>query len=431
MARKPKQQVVVKPRNDRGGRPQVIWRGPDGREHRRLFDAEEAAHAFAAQVSKEIAIGVAPVENRDVKLKPHAESWLESRKTEIAPRTLATYRDNLARYVLPALGHLRVREIRRSHVMALVRGLRKNGYSANTVRLARASLSVLLTAALDEEIVDANVSLGLDRGRKGHAGRVSTHPKVKALNFEQREVFNATAFKVPLLGPYFILGTETGFRPSEGLALQPGDVDLAKRILRIERSLEKDGSIRPTKTYETRVIELSTLAVTILRHHLAWLRAESERRGWTDGPKWLFPSQQNTALDYSRMADEFRATAKAADLIGFVPYSMRHTFAALRLSSGALPMWVSQQLGHQDLTTTLRYYGEFVPKEGQTWADILEAKILEPAPLIAIPKPETRTKAEADPDWDSELAELTNEKAGAGGGSRTRDLLITNQLLCL
>jgi integrase len=44
---------------------------------------------------------------------------------------------------------------------------------------------------------------------------------------------------------------------------------------------------------------------------------------------------------------------------------MRHTFAALRLSAGAPPEWVSEQLGHKDLTTTLRFYDEWVPKEGR------------------------------------------------------------------
>jgi integrase len=138
--------------------------------------------------------------------------------------------------------------------------------------------------------------------------------------------------------------------------------------------------------------------------------------GWSE-PKWLFPTQQNTPLDYSRRADEYRATLKAAGLTGFTPYSMRHTFAALRLPAGALPMWVSQQLGHRDLTTTLRYYGESIPKRGETWADILERGVLEPTPQVAIPEPETRTKGEAASDWDAELGELPTEKSGAGGGS--------------
>jgi len=427
MARKRRQQVYVKHRKDRG-KPQVIWFEADGRERRRLLDTEEAAHAFAAQRSKEIAIGAPPTEDRDVKLRPYAEAWQESRKGEIAPRTLATYRENLMRYVLPALGHLRVREVRRGHVLALVRGMRTNGYAPNTVRLAQAALSAVLMAALDEEIVDANVSLNLNRRKRGQARQQQPQKRPKAMTFEEREAFNATAFTRPLLGPYFILGNEAGFRPTEGLALRPGDVDLRGRTLRIERNLEKDGTPRPTKTYETRTVELSTLAVTILRHHLEWLRAEAERRKWGE-PLWLFPSAKNAPLDYSRMADEYRATTKAAGLVGFTPYSMRHTYAALRLSAGAPPKWVSEQLGHGDLTTTLRFYDEWVPRKGETYADILDSKIL-PAPVPALPEPDSRTKSLDALDWDSELADLTGEKPGAGGGSRTRDLLITNQLLC-
>jgi len=191
--------------------------------------------------------------------------------------------------------------------------------------------------------------------------------------------------------------------------------------------LEKDGTPRPTKTYETRKVELSALAVKILRDHLAWLRAETECSGWAE-PLWLFPSSQNTPLDYSRMADEYRATLKAAGLagLGFTPYTMRHTFAALRLSAGAPPKWVSEQLGHKDLTTTLRFYDEWILKRGQTYADILEAKILAcTAPVPVISEPESRTTPNGGLDWDSGLAELTGEKAGAGGESRTRDLLIT------
>src|SRR5262245_9676746 len=211
MARSRTQQVVVKPRKDRG-KPQVIWFEANGRERRRVFDTEEKAHAFAAQKSKEIAIGASPVPNRDICLRPYAEAWLESRTGEIAPRTFATYRENLTRYVLPALGHLRVREIRRSHVLALVRGLRKNGYAGNTARLAKAALSAILSAALDDEIVDANVSLNLNRRKRGQAATASNQlEKIKALNFEQREVFNVTAFTRPLFGPYFILGNEAGY----------------------------------------------------------------------------------------------------------------------------------------------------------------------------------------------------------------------------
>jgi len=90
---------------------------------------------------------------------------------------------------------------------------------------------------------------------------------------------------------------------------------------------------------------------------------------------------------------------------------------------------VSEQLGHRDLTTTLRFYDAWVPKQGQAYADILESKILGrlTAPFPVIREPKSEPAPTSLPDWDAELAELTTEKAGAGGESRTRDLLITNR----
>ena len=57
------------------------------------------------------------------------------------------------------------------------------------------------------------------------------------------------------------------------------------------------------RAYRGAYVGFSTLAVSILRHHIEWLVAEAERRKWQE-PLCLFPSAENAPLDYSRMADE-------------------------------------------------------------------------------------------------------------------------------
>jgi integrase len=41
-------------------------------------------------------------------------------------------------------------------------------------------------------------------------------------------------------------------------------------------------------------------------------------------------------------------------------YQMRHTFATLALAASADIYWVSKQLGHESIRTTLKHYARFV-----------------------------------------------------------------------
>ena len=207
-----------------------------------------------------------------------------------------------------------------------------------------------------------------------------------------------------------------GLRPGEAYTLAPGDLDLVERTVRVERALDLDGTVKPTKTYETRTVRLSTSHVLALRRYLPWLKRETLKRGWS-APTWLFPSETNTPLDYSKATKVFRRALKAAELPDHRVYDLRHTYASLMLSAGAPLVFVSAQLGHKTPATTLKYYARWIPSDGDRWADILE--------------PNLGTNADVAAEWDAELADLIGESTGAGGGSRTRDLLITNQLLCL
>ena len=79
-------------------------------------------------------------------------------------------------------------------------------------------------------------------------------------------------------------GERRGARgPGEGLALQPGDVDLGNGFLRVERAL----TVGPRQDDGQRTV-----------------------RGWGEAA-WLFPSRANTPLDYANVAKVFARILKA------------------------------------------------------------------------------------------------------------------------
>jgi hypothetical protein len=100
-------------------------------------------------------------------LTVYAERWLQIAKPELAPATLSSYTANLERHLKPALGGMKVRAIHRGHIKALLAEKAKAGLSRNSLRLIRATLSVILGDAVEDGVIPINPAAGSGRrGRK-------------------------------------------------------------------------------------------------------------------------------------------------------------------------------------------------------------------------------------------------------------------------
>ena len=56
-----------------------------------------------------------------------------------------------------------------------------------------------------------------------------------------------------------------------------------------------------------------------------------------------------------------------------IPYTTRHTFASMTLSSGANPMWVAKQMGHKDWGMIRKVYGRWIPDVDTSIQDKIQA----------------------------------------------------------
>jgi hypothetical protein len=147
---------------------EVDYRDAHGRRVRVVVADEAAAIAKAAAVAEDLQ-KQSPVDldDPDVTLRVYAERWLDGPQ-QVEPKTLASYKGLLTGHVLPTLGHVKLRDLHRRHVKALLQAKRTAGLAANTVRLIKASLSTVLSDAVDDGYVPVNVALGTGR-RKGKA----------------------------------------------------------------------------------------------------------------------------------------------------------------------------------------------------------------------------------------------------------------------
>ena len=352
---------------------EVDYRDADGQRRRPLFSSEEVAHEHATGVLRSQGLLLAPVEDREITVRAYATRWLALIEHEKDANTVRSYKDALEGHVLPALGHLKVRELHRGHIKAFLAQKRGKGYAKNTVRLMRAPLSTMLSDAVDDGIIMANPAFQVGRRKTNRADKLTAAEriqKVRPMTWEQRDAFLAAAAAEPRYTTLFSLLAKTGVRPGEGFALQPGDIDWGERTVRVERAWNL-GRVKPTKTYEDRTVDLTPDLVEALARHMTWLKTEALRQGWGE-PEWLFPNEEGKPHDEARVRKVFKRALGKAKLPTFRLYDLRHTFASLLLSERAPITYVSAQLGHVNPATTLRYYARWIPNKGQRWVDLLD-----------------------------------------------------------
>ena len=219
----------------------------DGKQVRRQgFTCKPDAQEALDQFKESIRNPVEPAREAAPLFSEYAAKWLALIKTNIAPTTWKSY-DTLHRlYVKPAFGALPLSAITRAMVKEFVAARRAAGLSKNTVRLIRTTLGLILSEAVDDELIPLNPAAGLNRGRKAPDSQSRTEKveSIKPMSFAQLDTFlTAVARHAPHAATMFLTLADAGLRPGECLALKWPDLDLADGTLRVERAVS-DGKVK-------------------------------------------------------------------------------------------------------------------------------------------------------------------------------------------
>jgi integrase len=370
----------------------------NGQRRRALAESREAVSSKVAELIKDAENEPEMVSmwDPDIGLNDYATHWLDNVVIEsVEPRTVEAYRQMLEGHVLPfkidgrPLGNMKLRELRRRHIKALLIDKRKQGYSKDTVRHFRAALSSLLTDAVEDEIIDLNPALQVSNRKKKIADKKNQsefEANITPMSAKEFEAFSMAAQdpKEREFGPFYIFLGKTGCRPSEAIAILPSDIDEKKRKVQINKvCVLNSGKIRPyTKNGVARRVDLSPELFQLLKRHQAYQNENLARRreeAFKKGnpipkkPEMLFPNRSGNYIDWNNAVDAFHRICEKAQIGRFRPYALRHTFATILLAEGAPITYVASQLGHSKPTTTLRYYAKWLPDQGDRFIELLDS----------------------------------------------------------
>jgi len=335
----------------------------------------------------------------DVILDEYQATWRERAEGEIAERTLANYLDYYRLHIRPSLGGLALRDITRAVIKDRLAAMRRAGKGRNTVRLARAALSVILSEAVEDEILTVNPAFQVrNRGRRRPDRMKQSEKLAKVRPFKQEELDKllrvADATERPPIAAYFWIMGRAALRPAEAIGLRPENIDFTKRAILVSgsyqevtfRSLDPTEKPRhvvlpdqPTKTGMARTVPMSRSLADRLRRYVAWTKTETLRLGLRRVPEYLLFSEAGTPLNQANAAKAFKRVLKRAELaLSHSPYDLRHTVASLLLKKRTPLTDVAKLLGHfkpdgsANPATTLLWYAHCLPSGEDRCVDLLD-----------------------------------------------------------
>lgn len=305
-------------------------------------------YAFTFPNSKNAA-KFATTPGRLVTVGQQLDEWLKGARHSLKTSTYRGYEKIVIHQLTPAFGHYSLPDLKRRHVKQWAM---EHGGTNKTINNILSPLRQALAEAFEDELIDSNPLYGWTfRSREAPKRVDDVDPFTQA---EQEAILAGISGQGRNLLQFAFW---TGLRPSEYVALDWGDVDFHRGVIRVWKALtQASNEPETTKTAagerEVKLLPKALEAIQSQKAH-TFLRGQEIFQNPRTGERWKGDQPIRKTLWINAL--------KKAGVRYRRPYQTRHTFASMLLTAGESPIWVAQQMGHSDWTMIARVYGRFIP----------------------------------------------------------------------
>ena len=350
---------VVRERDPQTGKSRPRWVG--GFSTRKA--AKDARDTARNAVNK--GTYVAP---QNLTVGEYLERWITAHSVELKPSTAKTYRDNITRYLNPAIGHERIQSLSPSRLSVVFAELYAKGgkdgkaLSPRTVEFARAVLRRAMQDAVLDRIIDVNPVIGTKRP-------TVVKPKHTTWTGAQLQAFLTGLDDTDRWAPLWTLAAATGMRRGELMALKWSRVDLEAGVVHVEESVTQIAQQRrygTPKNHERRSVTIDPRTVAALR---AWRKAQlAERLAWGAAYRGdedlVFTWEDGRPVLPDFVTKAFGSlTSNLEGMPRLKLHELRDSHATILLRDGVPVHVVAKRLGHKDPSVTLNVYADAIPDD--------------------------------------------------------------------
>jgi integrase len=338
----------------------------------------EVAQKVASMATEVFKIGYTTVSSRnDTNFETLFREWYELRKApNITDVTDEKFRSMMMKHIFPAFGVLDVKDVDFKRLqkffnkMKTVKVKDKVGYSSDFIGKTKNLLNNFFKDAVRQHIVSVNPIEDVDV-KKADNDATDDDGKAQALRPEVRKAVLEWVEENPLLRPVLIIGTFTGLRPQETIALHWSNVNFNLKTLSVKKALKRvvefdddwnvisrGVKIGATKTKKSvRTIKMPDIVVEAF---LEWKKYCHQKGIHSE---FVFPNTKTGEMrTYSSLRSLLRRFIAKHNLEkeGITLYTLRHTFATVLLEQRENPKIVMELMGHSKIKTTLDQYSHIV-----------------------------------------------------------------------
>jgi integrase len=346
-------------RHGSGRRWDARWHDGERQRHK-AFDRKEDAKRFLAQVEADLLRG-AYVDPRagQVTVAAYGAQW---RSEQLHRDSTAEFVERAFRlHVNPVIGHLRLGQVRSSHLQAWVKD-RSRVLAPSTLRVVYSYVASMLSRAATDRLIGVSPCVDVRLPEVAHRTQVIPTPaQIHALAAALPIRYRA----VPLLA------AATGLRGGELFGLElPSSVDFLRREIHVHQQLTvvsgRSPYLAPPKTKtSSRTVELPEIAGVVLAQHLERFPAipvvldddTDPRRPARRAARLVLPNERGEPVHRASWSHVWIPAVAAAGLPpGFGLHGLRHFFATSLIHAGSSVKTVQIALGHSSPTVTLNTY---------------------------------------------------------------------------
>ena len=387
---------------------------------------ERDLQEFARKFEDEVKNGLAQ-DGRKITFKAFSERWLaEYAANNLQPGTVTKYAQELESKIYPAIGHLKLADLKPGILNSFFAGLTKDGarldgkpggYSKASITKTRNVVSAILRTATEWELIDRNpcekvkLSAGVETAEHikfftpeqaknflsyieaPYSLKITSHQRIDDTGISYTvgdyEIHKELSEQIRVL---FHLAIYTGLRKGEILALEFSDVDFDLDTINITKAATIVKGKQVCKQPKTR---MSVRTITIphdLTLRISALKKSREQfvasvGDFWQGDDWIFVQDNGQMMNYSTpyqalqdVLRRYNADKSPEDQLPVIPFhGLRHTAATLLIAAGVDVRTISARLGHALTSTTLNIYIHALKESDHKAADAVSA-LLEKQP---------------------------------------------------